>query len=175
MGKIYQLMELCFNRVLTHLPSTPLKRFTLRCLGASIGSNVYLYSGIEILNPKGLSIGDNCHVGRFCQIDARGGIVIGNNVCIAGHVIIITADHDVQAGGFEGRLAPVVIGDYTWLCTRSTVLKGTNLQRGCVVAAGSVVIRDVSANSIVSGVPAKHIATRNPDHHYDLDIGPLWF
>jgi putative colanic acid biosynthesis acetyltransferase WcaF len=175
MGKIYQLMELCFNRLLTHIPSTTLKRLALRHLGASIGNNVYLYSGIEILNPKGLSIGDNCHVGRFCQLDARGGIAIGNNVCIAGHVIIITADHDVQTSGFEGRLAPVDIGDYSWLCTRSTVLKGTNLQKGCVVAAGSVVIRDVSANSIVSGVPAKPIAIRNADHQYKLDIGPRWF
>lgn len=175
MGQIYRFMELCFNRLLTHVPFTPLKPFALRCLGARIGSNVYLYSGTEVLNPKGLSIGDNCHIGRFCQIDARGDISIGSNVCIAGHVIIVTADHDVHSGGFDGRLAPVVVGDYSWLCTRSTVLKGTYLQQGCVVAAGSVVTRDVLANSIVSGVPAKHISIRNASHNYNLDVGPLWY
>ena len=175
MGRINHFRELLFNRVITHIPHNSLRVCYLRSMGAVFGGNVFLYGGTEVICPSRLVIGDNCHIGRFCQIDARGGINIGANVCIASHTLIITADHNIHSPHFEGRLGEVVIDDYVWLCSRVVVLKGVTIGRAAVVAAGSVVIKDIPENAIVSGVPAKIIGTRQSEMSYDLSAGPIWY
>lgn len=175
MGRINHFCELVFNRLITHVPHNSLRVKCLRLLGATIGENVFIYGGSEVLSPSRLVIGDNCHVGRFCQIDARGGISIGDNVCIASHTLIITADHNIHSAGFEGRLGEVKIDDYVWLCTRVIVVKGVTIGRAAVVAAGSVVTSDVPVQAIVSGVPASIIGTRQSELSYDLSAGPIWY
>ena len=125
--------------------------------------------------PQNIRIAGNCHIGRFCQIDGRGGITIGRNAVIASHTLLITADHDPQSPDFGGRLAPIVIGDRVWLGSRVIILKGVTIGEGAVVAAGSVVHRDVDPWTIVSGVPAKPIGVRNPHQTYEIDYGPVWY
>lgn len=167
--------ELIHNRALTHVPWNSLRLRYLEALGMSAGPHTYLFGGSEVLAPENLEIEGNCHIGRLCQIDARGGITIGRNVVIASHVLLITADHDVQSPDFDGRLAPIRIGDRAWLGSRSVVLKGVTIGEGAVVSAGSVVHRDVAAWSIVSGVPAVQIGERNPFQRYEVDYGPRWY
>ena len=72
--------ELFFNRVVTHVPQTQARSWFLRMLGAELGPHVYLFGGCEVLSARNLRIAGNCHVGRSCLIDARGGITIGTNV-----------------------------------------------------------------------------------------------
>jgi acetyltransferase-like isoleucine patch superfamily enzyme len=168
-------LELTFNRLVTHIPFNPLRIWWLRRLGASLGQHVYLFGGSEVLNARDLTIPGNCHIGRFCQIDARGGITLGQNVVIASHCLLITADHDPDDPGFGGRLGPIDIGDRVWIGSRATILKGVRLGEGAVVAAGSVVASDVPAWTKVGGVPAKPIGTRVPDQRYVIDYGPTWY
>ena len=175
MGRISHFTELLFNRVITHIPYNPLRIRYLRLMGAVIGERVFLYGGTEVLSPSNLVIGQNCHIGRFCQIDARGGINIGHNVCIASHTLVVTADHNIHSPNFEGRLGAVEIGDYVWLCSRVIVVKGIKIGTGAVVAAGSVVTKDVLSHTVVSGVPAVRIGSRSSDLTYDLSNGPLWY
>ena len=139
------------------------------------GDHTYFFGGSEVIAPQNIRIAGNCHIGRFCQIDGRGGIGIGRNVVIASHTLLITADHDPQASDFGGRLAPIVVGDRVWLGSRVIILKGVTLGEGAVVAAGSVVHRDVDPWTIVSGVPAKPIGVRNPNQTYEIDYGPVWY
>ena len=64
----------------------------------------------------------------------------------------------------------MVIEDNVWVGTRATILPGVTLGRGCVVAAGAVVTRDVPPLVIVGGVPARPIGTRpERPRHYVLD------
>jgi acetyltransferase-like isoleucine patch superfamily enzyme len=168
-------LELAYNRVLTHVPFNPLRVWWLRRLGAQLGPHVYLFGSSEVLAPKGLEIAGNCHIGRYCQIDARGGIRLGTNVVIASHCLLITADHDAQDPGFAGRLGSITIGDRVWIGSRATVLKGVSLGEGAVVAAGATVIGDVPAWSIAAGVPAKVIGERSPEQSYEIDAGPTWY
>lgn len=91
------LAELIFNRVVTHIPLNRLRVWVLRRLGARLGPHTYLFGGSEVLAPEELTIDGQVHIGRFCQIDARGGIHIGRNVVIASHTLLITADHDPDA------------------------------------------------------------------------------
>ncbi len=167
--------ELAFNRALTHVPHAGLRLAALRALGLQAGEHVYFFGDSEVLAPQNLSIEGNCHIGRSCQIDARGGITIGRNVVIASHTLLITADHDVQAPGFDGRLGPITIGDRAWIGSRAVVLKGVTIGEGAVVAAGAVVHEDVPAWTVVGGVPAKVIGTRSQQQTYEIDSGPIWY
>lgn len=157
------------------MPLNDLRLAYLRAIGLTAGEHTYLFGGSEVIAPRRISIAGNCHIGRLCQIDGRGGITIGRNVVIASHTLLITADHDPQSPDFAGRLGPIIIDDRAWLGSRVTVLKGVHIGEGAVVAAGSVVHRDVDPWTIVSGVPAVPIGTRSRDQSYEIDYGPRWY
>lgn len=167
--------ELANNRLVTHLPYWPLRRLVLRALGAEIGPHAYLFGGSEVLHAPGLQLAGNCHIGRLCQIDARGGITIGRNVVIASHCLLITADHDIYSPGFEGRLGAIVIGDRAWIASGAIITKGVTVGEGAVVAAGSVVTKDVDPWTIVGGVPAKPIGERPQEQTYEINYGPTYY
>lgn len=173
--RVRELLELVFNRLITHLPCNLLRVWVLRHLGAQIGEHVYLFGSSEVLYPKGLTVVGNCHVGRFCQIDARGGVRIGRNVVIASHCLLITADHDPDDPAFRGRLGSIEIGDRVWIGSRATILKGVTVGDGAVVAAGATVSADVPPWTIVAGVPAKPIRERPREQTYTIDYGPIWY
>jgi acetyltransferase-like isoleucine patch superfamily enzyme len=167
--------ELVYNRFVAHLPATGPRARYLRAIGADLGPNVFLFGGTEVLYAPGLSIAGNCHIGRFCQLDARGGIVLGTNVVIASHTLLITADHGIDDPTFDGRLAPITIGDRAWLASRVTVVKGVEIGEGAVVGAGSVVTADVPPWAIVAGVPARVVGERSPHQTYEIDSGPAFY
>jgi maltose O-acetyltransferase len=81
-------------------------------------------------------------------------------------VSLWTLEHDPQSPTFETRGAPIRIGDYAWIGSGAIILPGVTVGRGAVVAAGSIVTRDVPAFTIVAGNPARSIATRNQDLSY---------
>jgi acetyltransferase-like isoleucine patch superfamily enzyme len=96
------------------------------------------------------------------HISARHSVIIGNNVRIAPYTIILDSDfHDVNDHFAEGKSGDIVIEDNVWIATRSTILKGVTIGKGSVVAAGSVVTRNVPPGTIVAGVPAKVIKQLN--------------
>jgi maltose O-acetyltransferase len=168
------MLEGLLNKVLTYIPINDLRIAVMRLLGASIGPHAYLNTGSEFLSPENLRIAGGLHVGRFCQIDARGGISIGANVVIASHVLLITADHDIEDPEFGGRLGSIAIGDRVWIGSRAMVLRGVTIGEGAVVAAGAVVARDVAPWTVVGGVPARAIGVRPQHQTYRIDYGPRW-
>jgi len=164
--------ELVFNRLITHIPSNSLRVAALRGLGAQLGPHTYLFGGSEVIAAQELRVAGHVHVGRLCQIDARGGIDIGRNVVIASHTLLITADHDPDDPDFGGRLGPIVIGDRVWIGSRALITRGVTIGEGAVVSAGAVVVDDVAPWTIVGGVPARVIRTRSSDQTYEIDYGP---
>ncbi len=163
------------NRLITHIPSNPVRVAALRGLGADLGPHTYLFGSSEFLAPEQLVIDGQVHVGRYCQIDARGGIHLGRNVVIASHCLLITADHDPQDPDFVGRLGAIDIGDRAWLASRVTVQAGVTMGEGAVAASGAVVADDVDPWTIVGGVPARPIGSRNPHQRYEIDYGPSFY
>ena len=101
-------------------------------------------------------------------MDGRGGLKIGNNVDIARDVCIWTAEHNVHSDTHEYVSDGVEIGDYVWIASRAIVLPGVKIGRGAVVAAGSVVTKDVAPMVVVGGVPAKIIGKRQSSLGYIL-------
>ncbi|GAC1429122.1 MAG: hypothetical protein NVSMB65_02430 [Chloroflexota bacterium] len=168
-------LELLYNRVLTHVPVVPLRNVYLRRLGMRIGAHVYMFGGSEVLAPWNITLEGNCHIGRYCQLDGRGGITVGRNVVIASHCLLITADHDVAAPDFAGRLGGIIIEERVWLGSRATVLRGVTVGQGAVVAAGAVVVGNVEPWTIVGGVPARKIGERPRHQTYEIRYGPLFY
>jgi acetyltransferase-like isoleucine patch superfamily enzyme len=168
------------NSVVSHLPSFRARHFWYRhVLGVRIGPGSGIYLGCYLwfygpgqMRRDGLRIGEYCRINRNCCLDARGSISIGNNVSISPDVTILTAEHLADHPDFGVVERPVRIEDYVWIGTRAMIMPGVTLGRGCVVAAGAVVTRDVAPLAIVGGVPARPIRRREIDPAYVMD-GPL--
>lgn len=127
--------------------------------------------------PTELVIENDVYIGRFCTIECDGrigaGTLIGNYVGIIGR-----DDHDVSVVGVTARRAPwigdsdfkregkrltVAIGSDVWIGYGATILSGVILGRGAIVAAGSVVTKDVESYGVVAGNPARKIGRRFTD------------
>jgi acetyltransferase-like isoleucine patch superfamily enzyme len=167
--KIYvkSLLQLGLT-LLGYVPSHALRKAGLRICGAKIASNALVYHGLWIWSPWKLTIGKSSIVGDHAILDARGGLTLGENVNISTNVAIWTGQHDCQSPDFAYEEAPVRICDRAWLSFRSTILPGVTVGEGAVVAACAVVTKDVSPFTIVAGIPAEVIGTRNRNLGYDL-------
>lgn len=154
-----------FNNFVTFIPSHFLRQGYMRLCGAKIGKDSAINRGTNVWSLPYLVIGDRVSIGFRCLLDARAGIAIGNDVIIASDTHIIAGGHDFNHPDFPpapNPPDPIVIDDYVWIGSRAMILPSL-LGRGAVVAAHSVVSKEVPPLSIVGGVPAKVIGQRNPD------------
>ncbi len=118
--------------------------------------NCSFFSGARLECWAGavIRIGNGTYLNRNSEIVAARSVTIGRDCKIARDVVIMDTDqHEIPGIGLTIR--PVTIGDRVWLGTRATVLKGVTIGDDAVVAAGSVVTRDVPSRTIVAGVPAR--------------------
>jgi acetyltransferase-like isoleucine patch superfamily enzyme len=138
-----------------------------------------LHVGVEarLWAPKHLTIGNCVYIGKHVHIEAN--CRIGSYCLIANSVAIVgRRDHDFSAVGYPVRFSPwvgsqrfpspyadeeVVLEDDVWLGYGTIVLTGVTIGRGSIVAAGSVVTRDIPSYSIAVGVPAKVVGQRFND------------
>lgn len=115
-------------------------------------------------NP--VAIGDYVQINPFTVIYGGSGVQIGNNVMIAPHCMIAAGDHDFRQTEkpirFAGNISkgPIIIEDNVWIGANCTITDGVRIGKDAVVAANSVVTRDVEPYDIVGGVPARKIGNR---------------
>ena len=104
-----------------------------------------------------IAVGDYVLISPGTRISASDEIVIGDSVMMANGVYITDSDwHGIyDRTERDERVTPVRIGDNVWLGDHSVVLKGVTIGENSVVAANAVVTRDVPANVVVAGSPAK--------------------
>jgi acetyltransferase-like isoleucine patch superfamily enzyme len=123
------------------------------------------YYGGEV--GEGLAVGDNSNIGPYCYIGCSGFVRIGNNVMMSPRVSIYAENHNFPRVDIPMRdqgvtREAVTIEDDCWIAANSVILAGVTIGRGSVVAAGSVVASDIAPYSVVGGVPAKMIKSRQP-------------
>lgn len=111
-------------------------------------------------------IGDNCNFGAFNHISSINRVIVGNGVLTGKWVSIIDNNH----GDTSYKMSctppserpifskgPVVIGNNVWIGDKVTILAGVNIGNGAIIAANSVVTKDIPSFSVVGGNPAKII------------------
>jgi acetyltransferase-like isoleucine patch superfamily enzyme len=154
------------NRMLSYFPSHTLRLFVLRLLGAQLDKKSAIHSGCIYWKPSKLKVGSGSVVGFNVNLDSRMGLEIRKNVTISSDVMIWTLHHDYNDPEFKTIGKEVIINDYAWLCSRCIVLPGVVIGEGAVVASGAVVTKDVTPFTVVGGVPARKIGTRNKNLNY---------
>jgi len=112
-----------------------------------------------------VKIGAGTYVNRYTIIDGHQQLEIGRDCMIGPHCYITDGDHGTVPGRLvklqPNQTAPVIIEDGVWLGSHVVVLAGVRIGRGAVIGAGSVVTRNIAANAIAVGVPARVIRTRD--------------
>lgn len=138
------------------------------------GAHSYLtmckLSRLIIQNQFTIHTGADIYIGEGAELELGGGYImnsayirclkrikIGEGVAIAKDVIILDSDrHDILYDGYV-QTKEISIGNHVWIGARVTILKGVKIGDGAIVAAGSVVSKDVPGKTLVGGVPAKVI------------------
>ena len=126
--------------------------------GRTVDESVTLFPPFHCEFGKYLSLGKDVFINMGCRFQDAGGITIGDGSLIGHGSTIVTLNHATDPARRADMIpSPVVIGRKVWLGAAVTVLPGVTLGDGAIVGAGAVVTKDVPANAIVAGVPARLI------------------
>lgn len=112
---------------------------------------------ISIGNNAEIHIGNNTYITGLSKLICHKKIIIGNNCAISWNVQIMDTDfHSIIENGVKKiNCKPIIIGDNVWIGSNVSILKGVNIGSNSVIAANSVVTRDVPAGCLAAGNPAK--------------------
>lgn len=137
-----------------------LRRSLYRAAGVHLSTNERLNGGVMIQNPN-VHVGEGTWIGRITEFAAtsRSSITIGSSCDVSQDVLFITGSHDIgdseRRAGASDRSLPINVGDGSWSGARVTMLGGSSIGKGVVVAASSLV-RDVFPdNVLIAGTPAR--------------------
>lgn len=109
---------------------------------------------------KNITVGRRVFINMGCKFQDQGGITIGDDCLIGHNAVLATLNHGfLPSERSDMHPAPIVIGNKVWLGANVAVLPGVTLGDNAIVAAGAVVTKDVAANTVVGGVPARFIRT----------------
>lgn len=171
--KIDRFNKLMSNNGATFHPESELVNLSNDKNRIVIGANTQIRGEVTLYGyARMLKIGDNCYIGRGSIIRAGEELIIGDDVLISHNVTIMDTDsheidckersesykkmltfgHPTQKGNVVTR--PIHIKNYVWIGYNCCILKGVTIGEGAILAAGSVVTRDVPSYTIVAGNPA---------------------
>ncbi|WP_084003695.1 acyltransferase [Agromyces aureus] len=133
-----------------------------------LGAGVSMAPNVSFRNAERISIGAGSHLGEHSVIwagNSTGRIVIGEKCLFAPNVTLTASNYGIEQGEIAIMDQPkteqdIVIGDGAWLGANVVVLAGVTIGAGAVIAAGAVVTKDVPAQAIAGGIPARIIGER---------------
>lgn len=124
--------------------------------GAPIDDTVTMFPPFHTDFGKNTVVGRRVFINSGCSFQDQGGITIGDGSLIGHNTVMATLNHDISPDRrADMHPAPIVIGDNVWIGSNATVLPGVTIGDHSVVAAASVVTKDVPARSVVVGSPAR--------------------
>jgi maltose O-acetyltransferase len=152
---VFFLPRLSFNRLRTAI---------YRMVGVDIGPRSVVFGRLTITGTgsvrRRLHIGAGCIINAPLFLDLSAEIHIGDRVSIGHHCVFVTSHHEVGAAEFRAGVntaRPIRVEEASWIAARSTILPGVTIGQSSIVASGAVVAKDVPANVLVGGVPARLI------------------
>ena len=126
--------------------------------GTAIDESVTVFTPLYINYGRHTQIGKNVFINFDCVFLDLGGITIEDNVLLAPKVSLLTESHPLDPAQRQTLIPkPILIKKNAWIGTSATILPGVTIGENAVVAAGSVVTKDVPDNVVVAGIPATFI------------------
>lgn len=167
--EIYEILE----TLLSAIPGTPgvyLRRSLYNIVLKRSGCRFNTGLRVRIQVPGNVVIGDNVRLNYGVWVAANhnkdGGVIMGNDVLIGPYTVVHSGNHKfrdcsvpINKQGFNFKT--INIEDDVWIASHCTILSGVTIGKGSVVAAGSVVTKDIPPYAVVAGVPAKVISMRD--------------
>ena len=127
-------------------------------IGKTIDETTTIFTPFHTNFGKHISIGKNVFINHGCSSLDLGGITIEDNVLIGPKVNLITENHPTDPTQRKSLLlSAILIKSNAWIGAGAIILPGVTIGENAIVAAGAVVNKDVPANTIVGGIPAKFI------------------
>ena len=135
-----------------------LRAFMSRLTGKPVDETFKMFPPFYTDFGKNITIGRRVFINAGCHFQDHGGVTLGDGCLIGHNVVFATLDHGT-APEDRGAMypAPIRLGKNVWVGSNSTILRGVTVGDNAIIAAGSVVTKDVVANTVVGGVPARHI------------------
>lgn len=140
-----------------HTPEE-IREIFARLTGKPINDTLGIFPPFYTDCGKNITIGNHVFFNSGCNFQDQGGITIDDGALIGHNVVLATLNHCMipeQRANLEP--ASIHIGKNVWIGANVIVLPGVTIGDGAVIAAGAIVTKDVPANTIVGGVPAKKI------------------
>lgn len=135
-----------------------IRSFLSQIAGTEIDESVTVFTPLHINYGKHTKIGKNVFINFDCVFLDLGGITIEDNVLIAPKVSLLTESHPLNPNERQSLIPkPIHIKKNVWIGANATILQGVTIGENSIVAAGSVVSKDVPDNVVVGGIPAKII------------------
>lgn len=129
-------------------------------IGKEVDESFALFPPFYTDCGKNITVGQNVFINSGCRFQDQGGITIGDGALIGHNAVLATLNHGFAPEDRASMYpAPIVLGRNVWLGANVTILPGVTVGDNAIVAAGAVVTKDVPANTVVGGVPAKAIKT----------------
>ncbi|QQO11393.1 sugar O-acetyltransferase [Breznakiella homolactica] len=142
-----------------HTPEEVAELF-FRLIGKPLDRSFRMFPPFYTDFGKNTAVGKNVFINKGCSFQDQGGITIGDGSQIGHNVVLATLNHGITP---ETRHitypAPIRIGRNVWIGANAVITSGVTIGENAVIAAGAVVTKDVPANVIVGGVPARIIKT----------------
>lgn len=127
-----------------------------RLTGRPIHESVTLFPPFTADFGKNIALGERVFINSGCRFQDQGGVTIGDDSLIGHNTVLATLDHGIDpAHRSDMTPGPIVIGRNVWIGANVTILKGVSVGDNAIVAAASVVTKDVPADAIVVGSPAR--------------------
>ena len=126
--------------------------------GKPVDASVRLFPPFYTDFGKNISVGRNVFINACCHFQDHGGVTLGDGCMIGHNVVFATLNHGLAPEDRKTTYpAPIVLGKNVWVGSNATILQGVTIGDHAVIDAGAVVTKDVAANAIVGGVPARFI------------------
>lgn len=143
----------------THFHTTEeLRELFSELIGKPVGEGFGLFPPFYTDFGKNITIGRNVFINSDCKFQDQGGITIDDGALIGHAVVLATLDHDLDpVKRPQMHPAPIHIGKNVWIGANATITSGVTIGDNSVIAAGAVVTKDIPANVVAGGVPARVI------------------
>lgn len=151
----------------------PFRRLIARHLFKRCGKNFISERNVIFNFGQNLDVGDDVFFNAGVYLDSKGGITLGNYVCLTEDVKIFTHTHSESDHAIR-TYQPVVIKDFAKIYTRSIILPGVTIGEQAIVASDSMVHHDVPPNVVVAGIPATVIRERKTEGRHGKELDQIW-